>query len=483
MRLSPRPSVHHVCAGPLERLAPPDVALLVEARLDLHQTHHRLARLCRPDQSRNDQGVAARSVDRLLDGDHVGIVRGPVDELGDARSKVVERVVHQQVAFTDDGEHVGVLTGAQTGVDTRLPRRAGQPGGSTVDDVPQGGEVHERRYAHHAVEGRPQMRAQDAHRVAIGRRLDLQADHVAEPPRAHLCLHGAEQIVRLVRDVEVGIPCDAKQHAGGDVHAGEHAAQFARDELFYGDEATVHRDEPGQSRCHFDPGETSTPVTGIRDGGGDVERQRRDVRKGLARPRGERGEDGDDLARERRLQTAAHPIVLSVQGHDAEPFFAQGGVDLTAPQASLFGHERTRAGRDLTQDRLTIDAIGTAGGPPGFEGIQVTRDANHEELVQIAGEDRHELAPLDDRQRAVGGQGEHALVEIKPRKVAVDVQLGPIERCRDVRCASGGCQHCDSPTATGLRGPLRPTQWCQCGDDRPWSTRSGRAVGLRNRRR
>jgi hypothetical protein len=50
--------------------------------------------------------------------------------------------------------------------------------------------------------------------------------------------------------------------------------------------------------------------------------------------------------------------------------------------------------------------------------------ANHEELVEVGGEDRQELAALDQRQRLVLGQLQDAVVEVQPGQLPVEVELG-----------------------------------------------------------
>jgi hypothetical protein len=65
--------------------------------------------------------------------------------------------------------------------------------------------------------------------------------------------------------------------------------------------------------------------------------------------------------------------------------------------------------------------------------------ADHEELVEVAGEDRGEPDPLEERLLVVLGQLEHALVEAQPGELTVEEPvlelLDPAERGlgRDVR--------------------------------------------------
>ena len=93
-------AVHDVHAGALERARPADVALLVEARLELDQDDGLLALLGGADQARHDRRVARRAVDRVLDREHVRVVDGLA---GSKRStdvvEVVVGVVDEEVAL------------------------------------------------------------------------------------------------------------------------------------------------------------------------------------------------------------------------------------------------------------------------------------------------------------------------------------------------------------------------------------------------
>ena len=71
MRLQAEEAVDDVHAALLERARPLDVALLVEARLELDDRRHLLAVLGGARERLDDRRVAARAVERLLDGEHV----------------------------------------------------------------------------------------------------------------------------------------------------------------------------------------------------------------------------------------------------------------------------------------------------------------------------------------------------------------------------------------------------------------------------
>ena len=94
VRLEPDEAVDDVHAGLLELARPDDVRRLVEARLDLDEREHLLARLGRVDERLHDRAVARGAVERLLDGEHVRVARRLLEEGLHARRERLVRVVH-----------------------------------------------------------------------------------------------------------------------------------------------------------------------------------------------------------------------------------------------------------------------------------------------------------------------------------------------------------------------------------------------------
>ena len=94
------------------------------------------------------------------------------------------------------------------------------------------------------------------------------------------------------------------------------------------------------------------------------------------------------------LQPGAHSVLAGDEG-------THGVVD--GIQLLSVGHAR------LLVHRLMV------------HGVQVVEAAHpdHEELVQVAGEDGHELQPLQQRHRFVGGLFQHPLVEPQPGQLPV----------------------------------------------------------------
>src|SRR5579875_452509 len=93
------------------------------------------------------------------------------------------------------------------------------------------------------------------------------------------------------------------------------------------------------------------------------------------------------------------------------------------------------------------------------------RDPNHEELVEVGDEDRQELDPLEQWQGLILGQLQHAIVELQPGQLAVEVQRAVIER----GCADAGAIAARqlprravrrAPPGSGRRRLAHPTRSC-----------------------
>ena len=163
VRLESDEAVDHVGALALQRLGPADVALLVEARLELDQDGDLLAVGRRLHELLDDRRVAAAAVQRLLDGEHVRIVGGGAQEL-DHRVERVVGMVEQHVALADGGEEVGSLEPRERRRDRLHERRVLEVGPVDRAGAPEAAEA----------EGR-------AHRVDVGL---AQLEVLAEDVRA-----------------------------------------------------------------------------------------------------------------------------------------------------------------------------------------------------------------------------------------------------------------------------------------------------------
>ena len=107
--LQPDEAVDDVHAGSFEFAGPADVGLLVEPGLDLDEREHRLAGLGGVDERLDDRAVTARAVEGLLDGEHVRVERGLLEERLHTRRERLVGVVQQDVSARDGGEDIRLL--------------------------------------------------------------------------------------------------------------------------------------------------------------------------------------------------------------------------------------------------------------------------------------------------------------------------------------------------------------------------------------
>ena len=82
-----------------------------------------------------------------------------------------------------------------------------------------------------------------------------------------------------------------------------------------------------------------------------------------------------------------------------------------------------RIGGDVGEHLLRRAADVRRNGEPRDDAALQPRDAHHEELVEIAREDRQEVGALEHRERGILGELEHALVEREPAQFAVEVPV------------------------------------------------------------
>ena len=71
---------------------PDDIAFLVQPGLQFDQGRYLLAVVRHPLQGADDGGIAARAVERLLDGQHALIIGGGLDEVDDMAERLIGMV-------------------------------------------------------------------------------------------------------------------------------------------------------------------------------------------------------------------------------------------------------------------------------------------------------------------------------------------------------------------------------------------------------
>ena len=364
-------------------------------------------------------------------------------------------MVQQHVALLEGREHVSRgrrLHLGQVGVGRRQERRVLQLGPVALGEREQTAQVERPRHVEHLAVGDAELLEQEVEHLGVDVVLDLQADRgpVDAPPQ-QLLLQGEQQVLGVVLlDLDVlvaGHPEDVVAH---DLHAAEQLVEVAGDHVLEWDEAALgEREEPLQHRRHLDPGELAYAGLGVANPHDEVDRQPGDVGERVRRVDRERGQDREDPLVEQDL----HPVLLAlcelVPAQDLDALLGQLGPHLVGEDPGLLGDQLPGAVEDgavhVTGQHPAHRGHGHAGRDPPLQ----PRDPDHVELVQVGGEDRQELGPLEQRHPApVLGQVEHPVVEAEPGQLAVEEPVrGEGLRLRQLRRAG-------SVRGEGLSGEL-----------------------------
>ncbi len=298
--------VHDVDARLFERLRPLDVAQLVEPRFQLDKADRLLSVLGALDERADQDAVVARAVDGRLHRDHLRIPHRCLGEHVEASTERAVRLVHEDVRpsnLVEDPRRLG-LGGGEARRNRRYPGLVLQVRAVEGHQLLELGEVER---ALDAVDLRlvgAQADHQPRDHLRGRGRADLDADDIAEAASPELRLHGFEQVVGVVRDLEVGVARDAEDRTLLDRHSWKEGRQEVRDDLLERNQqaASGEVEEARQPFRDLDPREALLARVGIGREDGEREREPGDVRERLARADGERREHGVDLAGERLLE-------------------------------------------------------------------------------------------------------------------------------------------------------------------------------------
>ncbi len=168
------------------------------------------------------------------------------------------------------------------------------------------------------------------------------------------------------------------------------------------------------------------------------------MREGAARIEGERGEGREDLP----LEVAAEQLPLFaleiVVGEHGQIGVAQRLDQVVLPAIHLRGELGDQLPPDGGQLLRRGHPVGRGLQHPRFQLAAQSGDSNHEELVEVGGEDRQELDPLERRMPGIERLLQDAAVELDPAQLPVDVQGRVIEIVEGLcssflRCGHSGC--------------------------------------------
>ena len=238
-------AVDHMGTRLLECAGPSDVRLLVEPGGHLDQDGHLLAALGGPHQGGDDRAVAGRSVEALLDGEDVGVLRRLVQQLLDRRREGVVGMVDEDVLAVEDAEDgrpLVALHRREGGRHERRPRAVVEIGPVEPVDGPQAVETEGAGEPVDVVGTEPELLGEPLDRCLRGPGVDLEADHRQEPAAAQLLLEGEEQVVGgVVVEGEVGVTGDPEDAGLADLHPREQLVEEGHHDLLEGDEPLTSR--------------------------------------------------------------------------------------------------------------------------------------------------------------------------------------------------------------------------------------------------
>ena len=200
--------------------------------------------------------------------------------------------------------------------------------------------------------------------------------------------------------------------------------------------AVGERDEAGEQRRHLHPREALVAARRVADGDREVERQVRDVGERVRGVDGERGEHREDRLGEHLLELGAVVVGEVVPVGEADAGVLERGHDLVGEDRGRPADQLVDPVADGAELVDEVEPVGGRGAQAGLELLHQARHPDLEELVEVLAEDGEELRPLEQRELAVLGQGQHPGVEFEPRQLAVEEPLGRVAQRRMRVCAN-----------------------------------------------
>ena len=297
-------------------------------------------------------------------------------------------------------------------------------------------EIGERREARARVEvARLQLEVIDQGLEDVGRQIGvvLQAHCRPHAPLAKARLDGREQCLRprrSRRDLRVARHADGV--AGVDLVAVIEPRQVEARDVLEQHEARFSRSarQGHEARQHLarqvDDDESCARQDRRRRGsnlGHEAERSIREVRERVAGIDGQRREHRQERAPHELLEVSALLRRASSGADDGDALAGERRLELFDPAAVLLLRELVRAGRHRVQGLGGPEPIGPGDGSPSLPISRfkpATRTMKNSSRLEL--DDGEELHPLEERHGRVEGLLEHALVELEPGELPIDVK-------------------------------------------------------------
>ncbi len=147
----------------------------------------------------------------------------------------------------------------------------------------------------------------------------------------------------------------------------------------------------------------------------------------------ERGEDGKDPFLEHALELFALGLLQVLPVRDPYPARVEQRLHVVFEELHLRGDQLLRAFPDRVDLLPRAHAVRRRARHTGAQLLVQPRDANLEELVQIAAEDREKPSTLERRPTGLPSAREHPRVVIERRELAIQEPRLRHDRRRDAR--------------------------------------------------
>ena len=312
----------------------------------------------------------------------------------------------------------------------RHVRRVVQLGAVDLGEVEQAAQIERTGEAVDLLRGDVELADQQVEREVVHVVADLEPDRRTEAAPQELGLERLDEVLGLVLlDHDVLVAREAEGVVIEDLHAGEEVVEVVRDQLLerqvaHGVAVARDVDEAREHRRHLEARELLAAGLGVADADREVEREARDVGERVRGVDRERHQHREDLGLEVLVDTRSRSSSSScVPGDDLDAGIRQRGPHLRGPGIRVPQLQRVRVGGDVGEHLLRGAADVRRHGEPGDDAALEAGDAHHEELVEVAREDREEVRPLEQGQGRILGEFEHALVEGEPAQLAVEVAV------------------------------------------------------------
>ena len=344
-------------------------------------------------------------------------------------------MVQQDVVLTDRGEDVLRTAGLDLGdlaVRGRHERTVLQVRTVDATELEQHGHIQRGRQTVHLVAGHAELVGEQLGEERAGRVGDLQADRRSEAAAQQLLLHRVEQVLGVVLlHVDVLVTGHAEGTGLLDDHAREQRLQVRDDQVLHRDEAVallgallvgavVDRHQTVEVVRNLHASEVRLAGRGVLHDDGQVQRLAGDVRERVGRVHAQRGQDREHLltvvARQTLLLGGSQ--LVPVEQHDA--LVGQGRQQRIHHVVGVLVLHDVRL---LAQGTEQLARAQSAGGGHGDAGIDAALQAghtDHEEFVQVGGEDRGEAGAFDQRQAFVLGELHYTPVELEPAQLTLE---------------------------------------------------------------